>query len=143
MRLIFLVCSCTSSALSLLLSLLWSCSTFLVGTSVCLYVAWPFFSSLYALIQAFSACVLHYCLSVVLSGYSCRGGSASCCLRPFSLYLVASLAAWLAASFLDMPMWVGIYCTVTEYPLSWSSRTCCAMSARMYAPNRSLALVID
>ena len=100
---IFSVRNCTSSALSRLLSLSWSCSTFLVGVGVCLYVARPFFSSLYALIHALSACVLHYLLSVILSGYSCAGGSASCWLRPSSLHPVASLAAWSAASFPGMP----------------------------------------
>jgi hypothetical protein len=99
---IFSVRSCTSSALSRLLSLSWSYST-LVGVGVCLYVARPFFSSLYALIHALSAYVLHYLLSVILSGYSCAGGSASCWLRPSSLHPVASLAAWSAASFPGMP----------------------------------------
>jgi hypothetical protein len=131
LRPIFSVRSCASSALSRLLSLSWSCSTFLVGTGVCLYVARPFFSSLHALTHALSACVLHHLLSVVLSGYSCGGGSAGCCLRPSSLHPVASLAAWSAASFPGMPTWAGIHRTVTEYPLSWSSRTCRAMSARM------------
>ena len=110
---------------------------------MCLYITQPFFSSLYALIQALSAYVLYYYLSIILSRYSCRGRSTSCCLRPFSLYLVASLAAQLAASFLDIPTQAGIYYIVTKYPLSQSSRTCCVMSIRMYAPNCPLALVID
>ena len=143
MSLIFSVRSCTSSALSCLLSLSWSCSTFLVGVGVCLYVAWPFFSSLHALIHALSACVLHHLLNVVLSGYSWGGGSAGCWLRPSSLHPVASLAAWSAASFPGMPTWAGIHRTVTEYPLFWSSRVCCAMSARMYAPDRPSAFAID
>ena len=115
---IFSVCSCTSSALSLLLSLSWSCSTFFVGVGVCLYVARPFLSSLHALIHALSACVLHHLLSVVLSGYSCGGGSAGCWLRPSSLHPVASLAARSASSFPGMPTWAGIHRTVTEYPCS-------------------------
>jgi hypothetical protein len=93
LRPIFSVRSCTSSALSRLLSLSWSCSTFLVGVGVCLYVARSFFFSLYALIYALSTCILHNLLSVVLSGYSCAGGSAGCWLRPSSLHPVASLAA--------------------------------------------------
>jgi hypothetical protein len=87
---IFSVRSCTSSALSLLLSLSWSCSPFLVGVGVCLYVARPFLSSLHALIHALFACVLHHLRSVVLSGSSWRGASAGCCLRPSSLHPVAS-----------------------------------------------------
>jgi hypothetical protein len=100
---IFSVRSCTSSALSRLLSLSWSCSTFLVGVGVCLYVARPFLSSLHAHIHCLVVCVLHHLLSVILSGYSCAGGSASCWLRPSSLHPVASLAAWSAASFPGMP----------------------------------------
>jgi hypothetical protein len=143
LRPIFSVRSCTSSALSLLLSLLWSCSTFFVGTGVCLYVARPFLSSLHALIHALSACVLHHLLIVVLSGYSCGGGRAGCCLRPSSLHPVAFLAAWSAASFPGMPMWAGIQRTVTVYPLSWSSWTFRAISPRIYAPERPSALAMD
>ncbi|EMD58168.1 hypothetical protein COCSADRAFT_303521 [Bipolaris sorokiniana ND90Pr] len=73
LRPIFSVRSCTSSAPSHLLSLSWSCSTFLVGVGVCLYVARPFLFSFYALIYVLSARVLHHLLSVVLSGYSCGG----------------------------------------------------------------------
>jgi hypothetical protein len=43
---IFSVRSCTSRALCRLLSLSWSCSTFLVGVGVCLHVVRPFLSSL-------------------------------------------------------------------------------------------------
>ncbi|EUC27474.1 hypothetical protein COCCADRAFT_111597, partial [Bipolaris zeicola 26-R-13] len=131
LRPIFSVRSCTNSALSLLLSLSWSCSTFLVGVGVCLYVARPLLSSLHALIQALSACVLHHLLSVVLSGYNCEGGFAGSWLRPSSLHPVASLAAWSAASFPGIPTWAGIHRTVTVSPLSWSSWTCCAISPRM------------
>jgi hypothetical protein len=84
---IFSVRSCTSSALSRLLSLSWSCSTFLVQVSVCLYVAWPFFSSLHELIHALSACVLHHLLSVVLGECSCAGTNAHR-RSPFALLLL-------------------------------------------------------
>lgn len=85
----------------------------------------------YFAVYARSACVLHYLLTVNLMVYNLGGASAGELLRLFSLYLVASLAALSTASFPGIPTWAGIHQTVTVRPLSWSSWTCRAMSARM------------
>jgi hypothetical protein len=69
----------------------------------------------------------HFDLMVYYLGGASGGGL----LRPFSLHPVASLAALSTASFPGMPTWAGIHLTVTVRPLSWTSWTCRAMSARM------------
>ncbi|EUC39919.1 hypothetical protein COCMIDRAFT_110158, partial [Bipolaris oryzae ATCC 44560] len=57
----------------------------------------------YLAAHALSACVLHYLLSVDLSGYSVGGFSAGGHLRPSARHPVASLAARSAASFPGIP----------------------------------------
>ena len=125
---IFSVRSCTSSALSRLVSPSWSRST-LVGVGVCLYVARPLVSLRHLAIHASSVCVLHYLLSLDLMVYSFGGMSAGRRLRPSSLHPVASLAALSTASYPGIPAWAGIHWTVTGRPVSWSLWTCRAMSS--------------
>jgi hypothetical protein len=98
---------------------------------VCLYVARPLVSARYLALYARSVYVLHYHLTVDLRGCSLGGASAGGRLWLSSLYLVAFLAALSAALFPGMPTWAGIYLTVTGRSMSWSSFTCCAISARM------------
>src|SRR5690348_15955964 len=64
LRPIFSVRSYTSSALSCSVRPLCSRSIFLVGVSVCLYVALPFVSVRHFAVHARSACVLHHLLTV-------------------------------------------------------------------------------
>jgi hypothetical protein len=85
---------------------------------VILYVALPLVLAFHPSLYALSACVLHYLLSVDLSGNSVGGASAGGCVRPSALYLVDSLVVTSAASFLGILIWAGIYRIVTRRPLS-------------------------